>query len=132
MAAITILFMSASFSSHVCATERVLDSAAANASNYAAVNHSQESVESTNRQPAIVGVIPIMNTPIVNPAYSISSQFMVWYSALGRHEKALTFELLMIGCYIALRIYSSRKRSGQQSELPGKSTSTNSLIGENK
>jgi hypothetical protein len=124
--------MSVSFLSHVYATEHALESAAVNASSYAPVNHTQERVESTNRQPAIVGMIPMMNIPIVPPSHSISGQFMRWYSTLSRHEKALTFELLMIGSYIALRIYSRRKRSGQQRELPGKSATTDSLIGENK
>jgi hypothetical protein len=132
IAASLLFTMSATLSSCIYATEDPLQSDAATRSKYAVVNHTQQGVGSTTRLPAVVGTSLGINSPTAYDAQSIGGQFMEWYSALGRHGKALTFELLLIGCWIGLRIYLRRQQRSSANEPAGDSTATNSLIGVDK
>jgi hypothetical protein len=124
--AIVAFFAYATFSLHVCATERVSSSPAATADNFAPVNRPQAHVESSSRQP-VLSAMDGLQRPITQRANSIASQFMDWYFAASRHEKALAFELLLIGCRLGLRIYLRHENSSPTIKSEGNSTATNSL-----
>ena len=133
VAALLISFMSAAVSSYVYATDGQLRSDLQTTTKYAVVNHTQQGAESSNRAQVIAGASPAINgRPTAYHADSIGGQFMEWYTSLGRHEKAGTFELLLIGCCIGLRIYSKRQQRSPAREPTAESTAANSLIGVNE
>jgi hypothetical protein len=132
-ARISILFAAMVFSTHTCAvTSTSSPSGAVASGSYLSVSHTQERVESTNRPLDNAVAIPVLDGAAAHPAGSISKQLIESYVALGRHGQALAFELLLIGCYIALRIYSKRRKQSAESEHPAGSTATNSPVGVNK
>ena len=130
-ARISLLFAAMVFSVHTCAVTPTSSLSGAVASG-SYLSHIQERVESTNGPLDNAVAIPVLDGAAAHPAGSISKQLIESYVALGRHGQALAFELLLIGCYIALRIYSKRRKQSAESEPPAGSTATNSPVGVNK
>jgi hypothetical protein len=89
---------------------------------YRSVTHFPEGVETTVRQPEVHRAAPAVNGSLSHSAIATSKQVTEWYAGLGRHEKASGVEILLIGCYIALRICSKRRKQAFQNEPIQKSS----------
>ncbi|MDB5821391.1 MAG: hypothetical protein JWR21_95 [Herminiimonas sp.] len=131
-AGITILLMFAVCSGQANTAEHKLESAAPASGKYLVVNHAQESVEPTRPALNIAGSIQATDSPAAHVAGAISSQFVEWYSLLGCHGKALAFEFLLIGCYVALRIGGNPNRRTVRGDPPEDQQAPKSPIGSNK
>lgn len=77
-----------------------------------AATHSQESLALPVRQQDAIRIATSdFSNEITPQRRSLADQFFRWYATLGlgRHGPAVAFELLLVACFIALRINAKRE-----------------------
>jgi hypothetical protein len=113
----TIFFAALALSTHayaIAATQSQNGSVPSAA--YLPITHFPDGAAPTIHQPEIPRAAPGLNGPSAHSAIAMSEELTEWYGGLGRHQKAFGVEILLIGCYIALRIYSKRRKQGLRNE----------------